>query len=125
MRTSRSRSGGLSVVSVFGTIDDDDADELRTQLLDALENSDGDVVMDAGQVDAIGDPGLVALTAARSRAKFLRHRVVLVDGPDGAVTAALRRTGLRYRFPVYADLAAAGEGLEADKEARRRLTLSA
>lgn len=125
MRTSRSRSGGLSVVTVSGVIDDNDADELRTQFLEALENADGDIVMDAGHVDSIGDAALVALTAARSRAKSLRHRVVVVDGSHGAVTAALRRTGLRYRFPVYADLAAAGEGLEADKAARRRLTLSA
>lgn len=45
MRTPRSRSGGLSVVTVSGVIDDNDADELRTQFLEALENAGGDIVM--------------------------------------------------------------------------------
>jgi hypothetical protein len=90
-----------------------------------VENTDGDVVMDAGAVVSVGDEALVALTAARSRAKFLRHRIVVVDHPGGAITAALRRSGLRSRFPVYGDVAAAAEGLEADRAARRRLTLSA
>jgi anti-anti-sigma regulatory factor len=125
MRISRSRSGDLCVLTVSGVVADTETAELRTQLLDALETAGGDVVMDAGQLETIDDDALVALTAARSRAKFLRHRVVVVDRPGGALTAALRRSGLRARFPVFADVAAADEGLEADKSARRRLTLSA
>jgi anti-anti-sigma regulatory factor len=113
------------VLTVSGVVDDTETPELQTQLLDVLEHADGDIVMDACHVEAIGDPALVALTAARSRAKHLRHRVVVVDRPDGAMTAALRRTGLLFRFPVFAELADADEGLQADKTARRRLTLSA
>jgi anti-anti-sigma factor len=124
MRISRSRFGDLSVLTVSGAIDDNETAALRTELLDVLETGGGDVVMDAGEVLSLSDAALGALTAARSRAKYLRHRVVLVDRPDGVVTAALCRTGLRLRFPVYADLASADEGLEADRAARRRLTLS-
>lgn len=125
MRTTPSRFGDLYVLAVSGTIGASETPELQTRLLDALEVADGDVVMDTRHVDAIDDLALVALTAARSRAKHLRRRVVLVDRPDGAVTAALRRTGLSFRFPVYAEPAAAEEGLHRDRAARRRLTLSA
>src|SRR5205814_2299943 len=72
-------------------------------------------LLDARQVSAFDDAALPALTAGRSRAKYLRRRLVVLDGDGGAVSASLRRSGLRFRFPVYTDASAAQEGLAAER----------
>jgi anti-anti-sigma regulatory factor len=102
------------VLSASGTIGAAELPELRTRLLEAIDGDD-DLLLDARQVSAFDDAALPALTAARSRAKHLRRRLVVLDAPSGAVNASLRRSGLLFRFPVYPDASAARDGLAADR----------
>jgi anti-anti-sigma regulatory factor len=102
------------VLTASGTIGAAEVPELRTRLLEAIDGDD-DLLLDARQVSAFDDAALPALTAARSRAKHLRRRLVVLDAPSGAVTASLRRSGLLFRFPVYPDASAGRDGLAADR----------
>ncbi len=103
------------VLTASGVIGAAELPELRDRLVEAFAGGETDVLLDAHEVSAFDDAALPALTAARSRAKFIRRHLVVLDGEDGAVRASLRRSGLRFRFPVYADAAAAHEGLAADR----------
>jgi anti-anti-sigma regulatory factor len=107
------------VLTASGTIGVADLPELRTRLLEAIgqRELDFDLLLDARQVSAFDDAALPALTAGRSRAKYLRRHLVVLDSDGGAVSNSLRRSGLRFRFPVYADADAAREGLVADRTA--------
>jgi anti-anti-sigma regulatory factor len=123
MKVSRSDHKTLSVLTVTGAIDHTATGELQADLLTAVNDTGVDVVLDARGVVAFDDAALVALTAARSRAKHLRRRIVVVDREGGAVVASLRRSGLYYRFPVHPDVAAAARGLVAERAARSRIAL--
>jgi anti-anti-sigma regulatory factor len=103
------------VLTATGTIGVSDLPQLRTRVLEAMDGGDFDLLLDARQVSAFDDAALPALTAGRSRAKHLRRHLVVLDGEGGAVTASLRRSGLRFRFPVYPDASAAHEGLAAQR----------
>ena len=103
------------VLTASGVIGAAELPELRDRLVEAFAGGETDVLLDAHEVSAFDDAALPALTAARSRAKFIRRHLVVLDGEDGAVRASLRRSGLLFRFPVYADAAAAHEGLAADR----------
>jgi anti-anti-sigma regulatory factor len=92
--------------------------ELRRRLVDALEGSDGDLLIDAHQVTAFEDGAMAALTTARSWAKYHGCRVVFLGDRDGAMAAALRRTGRQFRFPVYPDACTASTRLAADRARR-------
>ena len=105
------------VLTASGTIGAEQLPELRTRLLEAI-GRDGlafDLLLDARQVSAFDDAALPALTAGRSRAKHLRRHLVVLDGESGPLSASLRRSGLRFRFPVYPDASAAREGLAAQR----------
>ena len=118
MRSRSSASRTERVLTVSGPVGSAQASELRLRLLEEVGHGGGcDVILDTRQVSSFDDAALVALTAGRSRAKFLHHRIVLVDGQDGSTVRSLRRSGHIFRFPVYADAAAAGEGLSADRSA--------
>lgn len=103
------------VLTASGTIGVAELPELRTRLLEAIDGGGFDLLLDARQVSAFDDAALPALTAGRSRAKYLRRRLVVLDSEGGAVSASLRRSGLRFRFPVYTDASAAQEGLAAER----------
>jgi anti-anti-sigma regulatory factor len=107
------------VLTASGTIGAAQLPELRTRLLEAIGRGGlaFDLLLDARQVSAFDDAALPALTAGRSRAKYLRRHIVVLDDEGGAVNASLRRSGLRLRFPVYADASAAHNGLAADRAA--------
>lgn len=106
------------VLTATGAVGPADTDALRTGLLGALDDGDAvDLLLDAGGVSSFDDAALPALTAARSRAKHLRRRVVVLDGDGGALATALRRSGLWYRFPVHPDAAAAHDALAAERAA--------
>src|SRR3954471_7947792 len=107
------------ILTASGTIGMAELPELRTRLLEAIGAGglDFDLLLDARQVSVFDDAALPALTAGRSRAKHLRRRLLVLDGEGGAVSASLRRTGLLFRFPVYADASAAREGLAAERAA--------
>jgi len=105
------------VLTASGSIGAEQLPELRTRLLEAI-GRDGlafDLLLDARQVSAFDDAALPALTAGRSRAKHLRRHLVVLDGESGPLSASLRRSGLRFRFPVYPDASAAHEGLAAQQ----------
>jgi anti-anti-sigma regulatory factor len=99
------------VLTASGAIGAAQLPELRARLLEAIDGGDFDLLLDARQVSAFDDAALPALTAGRSRAKYVRRHLVVLDGEGGAVSASLRRSGLRFRFPVHADASAAHEGL--------------
>jgi len=103
------------VLTASGVIGAAELPELRAGLLEAIGGDGVDVLLDARQVSAFDDAALPALTAARSRAKYVGRRIVVVDGDGGAVSASLRRSGLRFRFPVYADVSAAQDGLSSER----------
>ena len=123
-------SGGHDerVLTVTGVVRGADAHQLQSTLVGELGHGGGhDVVVDVRKVTAFDDDALPALTAGRSRAKFLHRRIALVDGADGATTRALRRSGHIFRFPVHADAAAARTALAAERSelAARNATRSA
>jgi anti-anti-sigma regulatory factor len=105
------------VLTASGAIGIAELPELRTRLLEAIGSAglDFDLLLDARHVSAFDDAALPALTAGRSRAKHLRRHLVVLEGEGGAVSASLRRSGLLFRFPVYADASAAREGLAAER----------
>lgn len=112
------------VLSLSGTVGPAQVPELRALLVDAVNRTDGDILIDTHHVTAFDDTALVALTAARKRAKYLRHRILVLDSADGCVARSLRRTGMYLRMPAYPDAATAAQHLAADRQARTRLTLN-
>jgi anti-anti-sigma factor len=114
---------GVRVLTLSGQVGHAKVPQLRDALLDAVDRADTDVLIDTHQITAFDDAALVALTAARKRAKFLRHRVAVLDGEHSTVALSLRRNGMHIRMPVYPDLETASRHLAADREARARLTL--
>lgn len=111
------------VLALSGRIGAAQMPELRARLVDAVNRTDGDILIDAHQVTAFDDTALIALTAARKRAKSLRHRILILDRAEGHVARSLRRTGMHTRIPVHPDAATATHHLAADRAARARLTL--
>ena len=105
------------VLTAHGVIGAAELAELRAGLVEGFDGGESDLLLDAREVTAFDDAALPALTAARSRAKFIRRHLVVLDRDDGALSASLRRSGLLFRFPVYADAAAAHEGLAAGRAA--------
>jgi anti-anti-sigma regulatory factor len=103
------------VLTASGTIGAAELPELRTRLLEGIDDGDVDLLLDARQVSAFDDAALPALTAGRSRAKYRRRHLVVLDDEGGALGASLRRSGLRFRFPVYPDASAAHQGLAAQR----------
>ncbi len=112
-----------TVVTAAGRFTDAETVELRRRLVDAVGRSTGDVVVDVRAVTSFDDGCLAAFTGARSRAKFLRRRLAVVDADGGAVSLALRRSGLHARIGSYPDVDAARAGLVEGRAARARLTL--
>lgn len=115
MELHRNDNQSEHVLTASGTIGVADLPELRTRLLEAIDGGDFDLLLDARHVSAFDDAALPALTAGRSRAEHLRRHLVVLDGEGGPVSASLRRSGLRLRFPVYPDASAAREGLAAQR----------
>jgi len=115
MELHRNDNQSEHVLTASGTIGTAELPELRSRLLEAIDDGDVDLLLDARQVSAFDDAALPALTAGRSRAKYRRRHLVILDGDGGAVSASLRRSGLRFRFPVYPDASAAHQGLAAQR----------
>jgi anti-anti-sigma regulatory factor len=111
MKLHRNDNQTEHVLTASGTIGAAELPELRTRLLEAIDDADVDLLLDARQVSAFDDAALPALTAGRSRAKYRRRHLVVLDDEGGALSASLRRSGLRFRFPVYPDASAAHQGL--------------
>jgi anti-anti-sigma regulatory factor len=109
-----------SLLTVTGDVGTVDVPVLRGQMLDVLESNPGDVLLDMRKVRSVSDHLMAALTATRARAKYLRHRIAVIDEATGTTTGSLRRLGMQFRIPVYCDPESAVAGLRADREARAR-----
>lgn len=83
---------------------------------DSTSRGGSDVILDARQAHSFDARALPALVVSRSRAKWLRHRIVVVD--DGALKAALRSSGLHAQFPVFAAPEQARQGLATLRQVR-------
>jgi len=110
-----------SLFTVSGSVEAVDVPRLRGLVLDAIEEDGTDVLLDMRAAGPVDELLLPALTAARTRAKHLRRRIVVIDEAEGATARDLRRTGLQFRIPIYGDPAEATVGLRADRAARARL----
>ena len=109
MHLARDDSGVDHVVTLSGDVRRGDLEALRAGLLEAV-NGDvatggdaADLIVDVRSLTSFDGLAFAALVAARSRAKWLRRRIVVVDGA-GPTRAGLRRTGLHARFPVFETL---------------------
>lgn len=118
-----------ALFTVTGGIGADDVPALRRALVAAVERMPSPVIVDARGVTAFPDVAMEAFVAGRSRAKFLRKVLVVVDaeagGAGGVVHAALVRTGVLFRIPVFADEQTARAVLAAEVSRREHLSLAA
>ncbi|WP_158221185.1 hypothetical protein [Kineosporia sp. R_H_3] len=119
-----------ALFTMTGGVGADEVPALRRALVSAVERMPSPVIVDARGVTAFPDVAMEALVSARSRAKFLRKVLVVVDGDaDGAaggvVHAALVRTGVVFRIPVFADEETARAVLAAEVSRREHLSLAA
>lgn len=103
-----------TVLVLEGPLGAAQADALRIRLVEAVDAAPGALLLDAHAVTEFSDEAMTALTAARSRAKFRGTRIAVLDSPDGAMTAGLRRTGRHFRFPVHPDAEQATAALAAE-----------
>ncbi len=111
-------------LAVTGAVGPAQVKDLQASILEAVvAGSDSDLVLDMRAVTTFDDTALHALTVGRSRAKFLGHKIVVLDETRGAVTTSLRRSGLIFRFPVYADGPAANAGLAQARAALEKRTV--
>ncbi|MBI4939433.1 MAG: STAS domain-containing protein [Actinobacteria bacterium] len=114
-----------ALFTLTGGVGADEVPALRRALVSAVERMPSPVLVDARGVTAFPDAAMEALVVARSRAKFLRKVLVVVDGDPGIVHAALVRTGLVFRIPVFADEETARAVLAAEVSRREHLSLAA
>ncbi|NHC46930.1 STAS domain-containing protein [Motilibacter aurantiacus] len=117
MRTSRTDTPTGAVLTLSGEVATTDTRQLGAELVDAFDAGGQDLFLDAHGVTGFEDEALAALVVGRARAKAGQHRLVILDVEDGPVAQSLRRTGLLFRFPVFADSGAAAAGLSADRAA--------
>lgn len=116
MELNSSTHGNERTVVVEGVVGAAEVPALLAELLAAVQDGGGhDVLLDVRGVSSFADEALTALTAGRSRAKSLRHRIVVVDDRNGETAKSLRRSGQVFRFPVHPDAGTASAALEADR----------
>lgn len=110
-----------SLLTVSGSVDIVDVPRLRDRIQSVLEEHRGDVLLDMRQALPVSDQLMSALTSARTLAKHLGRRLVVIDDIEGVTAGDLRRHGMHFRIPIYQDPADATAGLRADRDARERL----
>jgi hypothetical protein len=119
LRSFRSDSPTTTTITLTGEVAAADVRRLRSEFIDALRDGRRDLLVDVHQVTAFADNASAALVGGRAEATFRRHRLVVLDAEDGPTAASLRRTGLIFNIPVYADQRAADEAIEAVRAALR------
>ena len=119
MRTQRDDTPDEDVLTVSGVVRPQDAGRLAAETLDAVNAHDDrrDVLLDAHGMTEFSPGASWALVRARSRAKWLRRRLVVLDSDDGVLARHIRSHGHQKQLPVYADAAAARAGLLEAREA--------
>jgi anti-anti-sigma regulatory factor len=123
MEIHRLESTTDDVMTVTGTVAREDVPVLRDALLAGVENTSTDLLVDTRIVTVFDEAALAAFVTARSRARFLRRRIVVLDADHGAVSVALRSSGLLARIPVHPDADSARSVLADRRASRARLHL--
>jgi anti-sigma B factor antagonist len=100
------RDGHDVILGVGGEVDLATASQLRTKLLDLVEDGTGRIVVDLTPVPFIDSTGLSALLAVHQRAKARGHTMRLVC-PEGPVLRVFRLTGMEMAFAISRSLAEA------------------
>jgi hypothetical protein len=119
LRSFRSDTPTTTTIRLTGEVAAADVRRLRSEFSDALHDGRRDLLVDMHHVTAFADNASAALVGGRAQAKFRKRRLVVLDTEDGATAASLRRTGLIFNIPVYADQRAADEAIEAVRAALR------
>lgn len=78
---------------------------MRGTILDAMEGTPRDMVIDLRAVAAMPDSGLALLVGVHARQQARRRTLTLVFGKGSATEQALARTGLTRGFTVVTALA--------------------
>lgn len=94
------KQGQDAVLVVSGEIDMVTAPEFEKQLLSALRERPGALVVDLGGVDFLGSAGLTALLAAHREAG--EHTKLRVVAESSTTARPLQLTGLDQEIPVFA-----------------------
>ncbi|WP_165400122.1 STAS domain-containing protein [Motilibacter rhizosphaerae] len=116
MDTTHEDFGTDSIITLRGAVTPTDTRPLRRALVSALDGGSGDLLLDARAVTGFDDQALAALVAARTHGKSRQQRLVVLDVEGGPLATLLRRTGLIFPLPVYADRDDAEAGLAADRQ---------
>ncbi len=94
------KHGQGAVLAVSGDIDMVTAPEFEKQLLAAVRERPGTLVVDLGGVEFLGSAGLTALVAAHQEAAD--HTKLRVVATSSATARPLQLTGLDQEIPVFA-----------------------
>jgi anti-sigma B factor antagonist len=100
------RDGHDVILGVGGEVDLATASQLRTKLLDLVEDGTGRIVVDLTPVPFIDSTGLGVLLAVHQRAKA-RGRTMRLVCPEGPVLRVFRLTGMEMVFAISRSLAEA------------------
>ncbi|WP_435156137.1 STAS domain-containing protein [Amycolatopsis sacchari] len=100
VRVTMEKHGQGAVLAVSGDIDMVTAPEFEKQLLAAVRERPGTLVVDLGGVEFLGSAGLTALVAAHQEAAD--HTKLRVVATSSATARPLQLTGLDQEIPVFA-----------------------
>lgn len=100
------RERGVKVVRLSGSVQMDEADELKVRLPALIDPADPSVVFDLDNLDFISSVGLSALLAAQSKARSSSGGVHIAR-PMASVASLLQLTRVDQIIPVHATLDAA------------------
>jgi anti-sigma B factor antagonist len=107
LRVERLRGEDVPVVAVHGELDVEGAPELRTALIEAIDEHPGQpVVVDLEGVDLIDSAGLGVLLGGRDRARGADGDLTLV-ATGQSVIKVLELTGLTRVFEIHPSRTAA------------------
>jgi anti-sigma B factor antagonist len=99
---------GWTVLDVYGEVDLSWSQEVRRQVLDALNNAPALAVL-LSRVSYIDSSGIAALVEGFQQARARGLRFALVE-PSAPVTSVLELARLDRVFPIFATLADAQAG---------------
>jgi anti-sigma B factor antagonist len=109
LRVSSYVEGGHAVLRVAGQLDLQSVPALRTALLDLVDGSHPQVIVDLAEMTFIDSTGLGVLAAATRRASGNGARLC-ISGAQSRVAALIRRTGLERYLPLFPDVDTAIRG---------------
>lgn len=96
------RTDGATVVRLVGELDLYNAPEVRSALLEAIEQRPERLVVELSRVEFVDSTALGVLVEARSRMEDRRAFMLAAPGPE--TRRALELSGLDRHLPVHATL---------------------